>query len=135
MLIRTTSAAAYRYITSTGVISERRRQFYVVLYKHGPLTGGECLEKIEHEFGYRPYSSSHGRLTELRDRGVVKECGRRVCTLTNQEVILWDVTDSMPIDPKKDLKTRIENARMKAIRARDRYKKALSEWKALKGVK
>lgn len=101
MQVRETSIEAYNYITSSGVISERRAQIYAILYKHGPLTAGEALKFVEEEFGYRPYSSTHGRFTELRDMGVVKELGKKKCDMTGREVILWDVTAAFPTKIEK----------------------------------
>lgn len=49
-------------------------------------------------------SQVRARLNELRNLGVAEEVGARVCSITKQTVIVWDVTSSLPVkldDPKR----------------------------------
>jgi hypothetical protein len=87
--MRQTSIKAFHAVSASGVISARRKQAYQYLYDHGPLTGSE-LCKIAGVPGLWK------RLSELRRMKLVMEIGERICTISNQKCIEWDVTANMP---------------------------------------
>lgn len=63
------------------------------------MTGMELLLQIR-ENGLRKSivdSQVRARLNELREIGVAQEVGKRECRVTHQNVILWDVTRSLPL--------------------------------------
>lgn len=106
-MMRETSASVYERIVCEGLLSKRRLQVYQVLYEHGPLTGGQLSEIVKNKFGEWGQSETvRNRLPELRNSGVVKECGTIKCPTSGNEVILWDVTDKYPTDPPKKVATR-----------------------------
>lgn len=92
--VRETSLKAYRAILNSGLLSKMRMVVYKWLYHHGPATAGV----VESEMGSK---DAHKRLSELRDRGVVKELGATNCPISGKEVILWDVTSKLPRKLKK----------------------------------
>lgn len=102
-MIRETSIEAYHKIKDDGLLSERRWQVYSVLYKIGPATGGEVFKEFKRQYGITTPTNSNvtTRLGELREMEVAKELGTRVCSVSGQNVILWDVTKSLPVKLEK----------------------------------
>lgn len=80
-MIRNTSVDAYITIKNNGLLSAKRWIVYHILFEHGPLTGMEV----------------RARLNELRALSVAEEQGVRVCSVTGMRVILWDVTQRLPV--------------------------------------
>ena len=97
-MARETSINAFNKIKSEGLLPIRRWQVYDILYNHGPATGNELLIHFRKKYGtlYGNSPVVTSRLGELRDCGVAQELGTKVCTITGQKVIEWDVTDSLP---------------------------------------
>lgn len=108
-MTRRTSAAAYHEIVDNGLVGRRQRQVYEILYRHGPLTMNQVYEKMKTQTGYEVASHGLGpRLTELRDMGVAAEVGTVRDPITNMTVLLYDVTDQLPVKlPKKTTKDQI----------------------------
>jgi len=102
-MVRKTSIAAFNNIKENGLLSERRFQVYNSLFDCGPATGGEVFEKMREKYGVLiPVNSNTiTRLGELRELGVAEELGERVCSISGQNVILWDVTDRLPVKYEK----------------------------------
>jgi DNA-binding transcriptional regulator GbsR (MarR family) len=84
-----------------GLLSKKRWEVYKALYASGPCTAGELFSKSSGLVK----GSVCARLTELREQGVVKEIGLKKCSFTGNSVILWDVTNQLPIKYKKDQNT------------------------------
>jgi hypothetical protein len=98
-MVRQTSIEAYRRIEAEGLLSRKRWEVYSALFEYGPATGMELLERMNRRS--KVDSQVRARLNELREMGLAREVGRRVCSVTNQTVILWDVTDAMPHPVRK----------------------------------
>lgn len=92
-MIRQTSIEVYREIEASGILSHRRWEVYSALYKNGPLTRNEIAPFVNIP-GY--HSNISARLTELREMGIVMEVGEKLCSMTGNSIILWDVTDQLP---------------------------------------
>jgi DNA-binding transcriptional regulator GbsR (MarR family) len=90
-MTRETSKAAYQAIMSNGTLSQRRRDVYDILYKHGPLSASEVCQHLS-----LPRDSVSPRLSELQRLSIVKEFGTKTCGITGQTVTAWDVTASLP---------------------------------------
>lgn len=88
MAVRDTSSQVYAQLMASGVLSDARAKVYDWLFRHGPATCNEVAVGI----GERRHGSTSGRLTELRDLGVVRELGVRKCSVSGMTIILWDVT-------------------------------------------
>lgn len=109
MGVRSTSIEAYNYIKENGLLSKRRLEIYEILFTKGPLTAGEIGRAMPN---YRAAVSTadrniHARLAELRDMLAIQELGTKICEVTGMEVILWDVTDRIPVKLEKEAKQRI----------------------------
>ncbi len=100
MTARRTSIEAYHAIKEGGLLSYRRMQIYEVLYEHGPLTANEIFRMI---IGKSSINQANvpARLNEMREMGCVEELGEKQCSVTNNNVILWDVTGRIPIRIEK----------------------------------
>ncbi len=123
-MTRQTSIAAYHAIIADGSIGRQQTGIYRKLYSDGPLTANECLLKIDADrisngnAGVN-YSGARNRFGELRDRGVVAECGTRTCTVTHRKVIVWDVTCNLPRElPKLAPKPKPEQLAAAAVQLR-----------------
>lgn len=63
----------------------RRAKIYNIFAEGGEMTAREVNEKLgNHDMNYvRP------RITELVERGMIEECGKRKDSLTNRNVTVW----------------------------------------------
>lgn len=102
-MIRSTSREAYNTIKANGLLGKRQWEVYNLLFLHGPCTAME-LRKFFPE-GIVD-SQIRARLNELRKFGVACEVRTRKCTVTGMNVIEWDVTDRLPIEPPKKKQTK-----------------------------
>lgn len=103
MRVRSTSINTYHRIVDEGLLSQRRLQVYEILFHNGPLTGSQVARLVKSKYGSWSQSETiRNRLTELRDMKCVIELGEVKCPTNGNTVILWDVTDSLPV--KLDLK-------------------------------
>jgi len=94
-VIRETSIEAYRYLVDEGILPERRRHAYRIIFKYGPATSNQLEEYVVRDNPHvarEVINNIDKRISELRDMGVVRELGTTICPITNREVILWDVT-------------------------------------------
>lgn len=112
------SIEVYRRIEAEGLLSKRRLELYQLLYEYGPCSSSELFEhykgRYKPQFSYN--ANVHSRLNEMREQGAVFEVQPDyVCKIKGNHVILWDVTDKIPVkfkrEPKashKELLARIE---------------------------
>lgn len=104
-MVRKTSIEVYHKIKSEGLLSKMRLEAYKLLYEHGPCTASELFsiaKKINGNTSLRDCYQK--RLGELRDQGAVSELGEKICSVSNRLVILWDVTDKLPIKTEKPVR-------------------------------
>ena len=97
MKTRETSIQCYNQIKESGLLSKRRLEVYEALLASAPCTSSEAIKNAGTKSGVFGVSS---RFTELRDLGVIYEVRVRECTITNRNVIEWDLTDKLPIKTK-----------------------------------
>lgn len=93
-MVRQTSIEAYNKIKENGLLAKRTWEVYDTLFNFGPLTGREVFDRLGKK-GFTTHTAS--RLSELRDRCAITEVGKKVCSVTGMKVILWDVTDRVPV--------------------------------------
>lgn len=89
MSVRQTSRRVLQQIEENGLLSRMRFEVYKYLFKHGPLTGAE----VDRDLGGQHF---HKRLSELVDLGCAKEVGEKVCGVSGNTTIAWDVTAALP---------------------------------------
>lgn len=102
-MIRDTSIEAYEKIRAGNLLSKRRLEIYVELFDNGPMTANEIFRNIR---GVSSINQANipARLNEMRWMGVVRELGTQKCSVTGNDVILWDVTAKVPEKFKKEKK-------------------------------
>ena len=104
MKTRQTSIDCYNQIKSEGLLSKMRFKVYEAILKKAPCTSGEAFATMTTK--ENQISQSRARFTELRELGVIYEVRNRKCTITGMNVIEWDLTDKLPINVKKNNKTK-----------------------------
>lgn len=97
-MTRETSAAVYKQIEEEGLLSRLRFEVYSAIFKHGPITQGECWKD---HFSHQQRHTVAPRFAELEARGVIKTVGQRPCGVTGRMTLAWDVTTNLPKEPKK----------------------------------
>ena len=100
---RQTSIDCYNEIRANGLLSKRRLQAYQCMLNVSPCTAGELEKEFNLKYGLRGVWKL---LSQLRDMGVVEEVGERDCRITKRNVIEWDLTDRLPVNVKKNNKTK-----------------------------
>jgi hypothetical protein len=103
MNTRKTSIECFNKIKQEGLLAKRRLETYEAVFKTAPCTRQEALQ---HTNPSNALSLSAVRFTELRRLGVIYEKGVRKCRVTGRNVIEWDLTDRLPINFKKNNKTK-----------------------------
>lgn len=91
--IRQTSAEAYRAIQVCGFFARTAVEVYNALYAHGPLTQTETWKWI----GKGKKDVYGPRFPVLVRAGVIQVTGRRPCTETGFNALIYDVTAVMPV--------------------------------------
>lgn len=112
-MTRQTSIDSYNTIVKNGLLSKVDELVYTTLFKQGPSTQNEIWQTEEaSEYMQHTISPAFAR---LKRRGVIKDIGKRVCSISNRKVLVWDVTDQLPQDtPRaKPLKTQLIEANLR----------------------
>ena len=104
MSTRQTSIDCFNEIKANGLLSKTRLQVYLAILKNAPCSSGEAFATMTTK--ENQISQSRARFTELRRLGVIYEKGIRKCRVTGRNVIEWDLTDRLPINFKKNYKTK-----------------------------
>lgn len=97
-MIRKTSIDTYNAIKEDGLLGRLQFAVYDVIFKHGPLTQNELHR---YYFADTQPRNVQPRVSELVDFGVVVAVGERDCKITERRCIIWDVTENLPVKPKK----------------------------------
>ena len=132
MFTRQTSIDCYNEIKNSDLLAKRRFETFDAIFKSAPCTRQEALE---HTNPLNALSLSAARFTELRRIGVIYEKDIRPCKVTGRNVIEWDLTDRLPINIKKSIKTkkhRVDDA-LKSLRELYKNKNTCSnqDWKTV----
>ena len=90
---RMTSIIAYREICDSGLLGDTQKNVIQALAERGPQTGRELDD-------YLCSPDAHKRLSELEDMGVARSAGMKVCSVTQREVVSWELTGEKPTPPK-----------------------------------
>ena len=134
MKTRQTSIDCYNEIKADGLLSKMRFHVYESIFLYPKQTAGE-LSEVLNSIGIKiRHGSVNGRLTELRDLGVIYEKDVRPCKVTGRNVIEWDLTDRLPVNiknPNKTKKQRLDDA-LNSLRELYKNKDSTNEdWKTV----
>ena len=95
MRTRRTSRLVLEQIREGRLLPRQRMAIYTCLFDHGPMTITECFARLTRSNSSLNWNT-RSRFTELREQGAIYEVSERVCTVTSQTVIEWDVTADVP---------------------------------------
>jgi hypothetical protein len=96
--MRQTSINCYNQIKREGLLSERRLQVLYIMVSLSPCSAGELEKEFNLIHGIK---GGWKQLSVLRDQGVLREIGTKTCSITGRNVIEWDMTGNLPIEPIK----------------------------------
>lgn len=122
MSVRQTSIDAYVFHENTsGALSKKREELYRVICQlpERPATSNEIYRAHKDFFGRRADLTNHNvpaRLGELRDRDVIFEAGTKVCPITGETVIAWDVTNRVANNKFDKKLTKAEQERLRCLK-------------------
>lgn len=105
-MTRRTSIDVYNKIKEDGLLSKLRFEVYEILFKYGPLTQMELCKKTN---GVRQDRTYMPRFAELKNMGVLEDIGTKECSITGREVLLWDVTNRLPVKFEKPQRIKCKN--------------------------
>ncbi len=95
---RKTSIETYNVIKNNGHLSAKRFQVYDLFYEFGNMTGGAMSELYKSKFPSSKTSETiRNRITELVKMKVVEELGTTKCPTSGRSVMLFGITDNMPV--------------------------------------
>lgn len=100
--MRQTSVEAFHTIRDNGLLSKRRWQVYEYVYTFGPCSAGDAVQALS-KTGIG-HSSVTPRFAELQELGLFTDVGTKKDPKTQQTVIVWDVTDKLPLKFEKPQK-------------------------------
>lgn len=113
MNTRQTSIDCYNAIKANGLLSKRRMEVYEILFKYGPMTANEIVRISKISYPNTNPSSFHARLSELKKYGVIVEIGEKKDIVSNNNCLIWDLTDRLP----KKIKLSTSAKKLKVIDA------------------
>ena len=108
--VRDTSIDAYLTIKENGLLNKNQQQVYETLFNKGSMTCSEVLQYLNLQ------TNQSGRFTELKEKGVIKEVGKRECRVTGHRVYLWDVTSELPKTKRQRSKKHLKQDGAKVIK-------------------
>jgi hypothetical protein len=96
---RAAAAESYRRLLAGRSLPRMHRLIVESIATHGPMTGTECYRAIERDHGIDLNYNTRTRFGELRELGLLREDGLRLCTITHRRVIVWAIGDGEPTEP------------------------------------
>jgi hypothetical protein len=123
-VIRETSIEAYHKIKESGILSKRRWEVYDFVFLHGPTTIRRAVKHFSFLNGQEisiTFSSYGTRFSELQRMGAIQEAGRVVDEDTGNTVMLWDVTNRIPVkfQPKESKDQKIKRLEEELIELKE----------------
>ena len=85
---RKTSKAAYEHNKESGITGSQKKKLHTLVDKmtNGNRGYGVTLKEISRESGLEINAVS-GRINDLKKEGMIAECNKRKCSITNRTVI------------------------------------------------
>ena len=122
--MRQTSIDCYHQIEAEGLLSKMRLKMLGAILHNAPCTASEAFTELECK------TNQSGRITELKELGVIYETGMRKCRITGRRVIEWDLTDNLPVTPpkKETAKQQRINDALEALRELFKKRESRDQW-------
>lgn len=103
-MTRRTSIEAYNAIKENGLLGQIQWRVYQYVFYHGPCTAKSAWQAISPEKGSGVILT---RFSELERMGAVETIGKTIDPHSKMPVLLWDVTDRIPVKQKKRKSTKV----------------------------
>ena len=94
--MRTTSLEAYHAIKRDGLLAGLLWTIYDLLFTNGPLTQNETHRLLAGTKGFMNKPTITPRFAELERKGVVAPVGKRLCAVSGNVCLAYDVTAHLP---------------------------------------
>ena len=93
-MIRKTSKNAYEHNKRSGISGSQKRELYDLVDKmtKGRSGYGVTLKELSRESGLEINAVS-GRINDLKKEGMIAECSKRKCSITNRTVVPVTIGD------------------------------------------
>lgn len=108
MVVRETSLKCFYEILQSGLIGERQSLVLKYIMEHPNLTDSEIYTRM----GYQTPNAIRPRRRDLVLYGLVRENGKRVCSITHKTCTQWVIDNEITMNKFKDKKakskTRVE---------------------------
>lgn len=95
--MRSTSIETYHRIKSSGLLSNRRFEVYAALYHCGPMTANELIRLQKQKHPDSNQTGWNARFSELERMGVIKAVGTKKDSVSGNDCVVWECTDSLPV--------------------------------------
>ena len=92
------SINAYLEIKRNNLLPRVQMEVYDCIANHGPITRDAVLSRL----GLKTHHS--GRFTELKNKGVIEECGNVKNWSTGVSVVQYRITENLPKKPPRSKK-------------------------------
>lgn len=126
--MRLTSKQAYDAALKSKLISDNQKLAYMMVDSLRECTAKELQQRYEakrSEYGDAgPYPALWKRLSELRNFGVLTECGKRKCRVSGRNAVVWMRTNEAPRKPTSTVVERRMGAGEKKLLQRVRILEA-----------
>jgi hypothetical protein len=106
-MIRQTSIDVFHQIKAEGLLSKRKLEAYEIIVFHGPITQMETARRANAR-GALDHSITP-RFAELEREGVIKEIGKRKCSISGRETHIWETTGKKPLKLEKPLREKCKH--------------------------
>ena len=93
-MIRKTSKNAYEYNKKSGISGSQKRELFDLVGRmtNGMSGRGVTLKELSRESGLEINAVS-GRINDLKKEGMIVECSKRKCSITNRTVVPVSIGD------------------------------------------
>lgn len=112
-MTRKTSIEVWQQINQEGLLTKMQRKALQVIAWHGPVTGSELDAHSNSRY-------MHQRISELFAVGVIRQAGRKKCSVTNRSVMAWESTGAMPHETLKGIGNQKHKSKIKELRELNR---------------
>jgi hypothetical protein len=128
MKINNSETSLAAYARNYEKFESREAQALEVLGDQGLITSNELFQVVKETFPPNYRHNTHARLAGLRDKGLVREMGKRECSVTHETVTVWGL-----VPEGQQQEYRVEALRKKLDNARELVAKLEAQLAELTG--
>lgn len=121
-MTRLTSREVWQQIKDEGLLSKMQLKALQVFVWYGhPMTGSELNDKTSSK-------NMHKRISELFTAGVLRQAGRKLCSITKRSVMAWEATGIKPHQTLKAIGNERRGDAIKRLRAQVKQLEATNDF-------